>query len=111
MGMTYNGTIEEPRGDYVNLEEGFDGGANGEASTSSGCAGGEGGWCWSLWWWLKLVLLATFLGVLAAVFCKWVGPFFMDKVIFLLGNTLNVDNFYGFLNLVFRFFLLERLNY
>lgn len=81
MGMTYNGTIEEPRGDYVKLEEGFDGGANGEASTSSGCAGGDGGWCWSLWWWLKLVLVLTFLGVLAAVVCKWIGPFFMDKEI------------------------------
>ncbi|KAL2547448.1 SNARE associated Golgi protein family [Forsythia ovata] len=80
--MTYDATIEEPRGDYVKLEEGFDGRAQEEASSSSGCdGGGDGGWCWSLWWWLKLILVVTFLGVLAAVIFKWVGPFFMDKEI------------------------------
>ncbi|XP_022845992.1 transmembrane protein 64-like isoform X1 [Olea europaea var. sylvestris] len=77
--MNYNGTIdEEPRGDYLKLEGSFDGGVHGETSTSSGCAGG---WFWSLWWWLRLVLVVTFLGVLAVIFCIWVGPFFMDKEI------------------------------
>ncbi|KAK2989147.1 hypothetical protein RJ640_027221 [Escallonia rubra] len=77
--------VEDNKGDYVILteSEGFDGG---------GCGGGVGaqpstprisgnGRCWSIWWWAKLVLLLTFLGVLAAVFLKWVGPFFMDKEI------------------------------
>ncbi|KAK3012173.1 hypothetical protein RJ639_010472 [Escallonia herrerae] len=77
--------VEDTKGDYVILteSEGFDGG---------GCGGGVGappssprisgnGRCWSIWWWAKLVLLLTFLGVLAAVFLKWVGPFFMDKEI------------------------------
>ncbi|KAE8055186.1 hypothetical protein FH972_012044 [Carpinus fangiana] len=34
-----------------------------------------------LWKFVKLVLLGVFLGVLAAVCIKWVGPFFMDKEI------------------------------
>ncbi|XVF13262.1 hypothetical protein REPUB_Repub08aG0193400 [Reevesia pubescens] len=33
----------------------------------------------SIWYWIKLGILITFLGLLAAVFLKWVGPFFMDK--------------------------------
>lgn len=36
-----------------------------------------GGCLWNL---VKLVLLGVFLGLLAAVCIKWVGPFFMDKV-------------------------------
>ena len=35
-----------------------------------------------LWKWFKLVVLCIFLALLAAVFIKWVGPFFMDKVDF-----------------------------
>ncbi|XP_031253562.1 transmembrane protein 64-like [Pistacia vera] len=35
--------------------------------------------CGSVWYWVKLGLLLTCLGLLAAVFLKWVGPFFMDK--------------------------------
>ncbi|XP_059443323.1 uncharacterized protein LOC132175396 [Corylus avellana] len=34
-----------------------------------------------LWNFVKLVLLGVFLGLLAAVCIKWVGPFFMDKEI------------------------------
>ncbi|GKV38158.1 hypothetical protein SLEP1_g46101 [Rubroshorea leprosula] len=37
------------------------------------------GWRGSLWKWVKLVLLFASLGLLAVVFLKWVGPFFMDK--------------------------------
>nr|KJB20787.1 hypothetical protein B456_003G164800 [Gossypium raimondii] len=33
----------------------------------------------SIWYWIKLGILLTFLGLLVAVFLKWVGPFFMDK--------------------------------
>lgn len=42
-------------------------------------------WRWRgsvVWYWVKLALLFTCLGLLAAVFLKWVGPFFMDKVSF-----------------------------
>ncbi|KAL4324548.1 hypothetical protein GQ457_11G023320 [Hibiscus cannabinus] len=33
----------------------------------------------SIWFWIKLGILFTFIGLLAAVFFKWVGPFLMDK--------------------------------
>nr|XP_027083900.1 transmembrane protein 64-like [Coffea arabica] len=47
------------------------------SSSSSRCSR-----CWySIWWWAKLILLVGFLSVLAAVFFKWIGPFFMDKEI------------------------------
>ncbi|KAK6262991.1 hypothetical protein QUC31_008807 [Theobroma cacao] len=36
-------------------------------------------WRRSIWYWMKLGILIAFLGLLAAVFLKWVGPFFMDK--------------------------------
>lgn len=93
--MTYNAADEEDLRigeDYVKLE---DGGARWQAETSTssccggggggeGASGGGGGWVWSLWWWAKLVLVVLFVAVLGAVFFKWVGPFFMDKVIFVL---------------------------
>lgn len=94
--MTYNAADEDLQleEDYVKLEEGgADGGAHWQAETStSGCCGGGGGgvdtgggeWWWSYWWWAKLVLVVLFVGVLGAVFFKWVGPFFMDKVNFVL---------------------------
>ncbi|KAK9927411.1 hypothetical protein M0R45_024595 [Rubus argutus] len=34
-----------------------------------------------LWYWVRLVLLFMCLGLLAAVFIKWVGPFLMDREI------------------------------
>ena len=37
-------------------------------------------WRRSIWYWIKLGFLFTLIGLLAAVFLKWVGPFFMDKV-------------------------------
>ncbi|KAE8727729.1 hypothetical protein F3Y22_tig00005406pilonHSYRG00503 [Hibiscus syriacus] len=33
----------------------------------------------SIWFWIKLGILFTFIGLLAAVFFKWAGPFLMDK--------------------------------
>lgn len=88
--MTYNAPDEDVRvgADYVKLEDGAKAGAHGKVETStSGCCGGGdadvaavGGWWWSLWWWAKLVLVVLFVGVLGAVFFKWIGPFFMDKV-------------------------------
>ncbi|XVE64964.1 hypothetical protein DITRI_Ditri07aG0143900 [Diplodiscus trichospermus] len=38
-------------------------------------------WGRSIWYWIKLGILFIFIGLLAAVFLKWVGPFFMDKEI------------------------------
>ncbi|CAK9173128.1 unnamed protein product [Ilex paraguariensis] len=65
---------------YVELkgsEEGFRGGA--QCSSSGVMINSR--WWWCLWWWAKLVLVFTFLGVLAAVFLIWVAPFVMDKEI------------------------------
>lgn len=76
---------EDLKGDYVKLG-GDDLGednrfVSGCMSASSSELSYEGNSrCWSLWWWAKLVLVLIFVGVLAAVFLKWVGPFFMDKV-------------------------------
>ncbi|XWS49018.1 hypothetical protein CRYUN_Cryun13aG0127600 [Craigia yunnanensis] len=36
-------------------------------------------WRRSIWHWIKLGILITFIGLLAAVVLKWIGPFFMDK--------------------------------
>lgn len=72
---------EGNNGEYVKLrpgpcdreaEEGF--GRAGEPSSPK-C-----GVCF--WNWLKLVVLCLFLVLLAAIFLKWVAPFFMDKVRF-----------------------------
>ncbi|KAE8672460.1 putative LRR receptor-like serine/threonine-protein kinase [Hibiscus syriacus] len=40
----------------------------------------------SIWFWIKLGILFTFIGLLTAVFFKWVGPFLMDKEIMPLIN-------------------------
>ncbi|KAG6418827.1 hypothetical protein SASPL_121033 [Salvia splendens] len=66
-------------GDYVKLEGG---GAQCQPETSSSDCCDDGGWLWSLWWWAKLLLVVLFVAVLGAVFFKWIGPFFMDKVKF-----------------------------
>lgn len=87
---------EDPNGEYVKLkdgelEEGYGGIADmglgvgpaspfssSSPSCSSSCCSSR---CWwSIWWWAKLILVVGFLAVLAAVFFKWIGPFFMDKV-------------------------------
>uniref|UniRef100_A0A2N9EWB6 Uncharacterized protein n=1 Tax=Fagus sylvatica TaxID=28930 RepID=A0A2N9EWB6_FAGSY len=49
---------------------------------------GRGGYWWK---WFKLVVLCIFLGLLAAVFIKWVGPFFMDKVFVELPSAWDFD--------------------
>lgn len=63
-------------GDYEKLrqpaeceEEGF-----GDVEPSTPRRGGL------IWFWVKVALTCVVLGVLAGVFLKWVGPFFMDKV-------------------------------
>ncbi|KAE8675687.1 Leucine-rich repeat protein kinase family protein isoform 1 [Hibiscus syriacus] len=40
----------------------------------------------SIWEWIKLGILLIIVGLLAAVFLKWVGPFFMDKELMPLVN-------------------------
>lgn len=37
-------------------------------------------WRGLVWYWIKLALLFSCLGLLAGVCLKWVWPFFMDKV-------------------------------
>lgn len=90
--MTYDVNVEEVRqievniddlkGDYVIMRE-----SEGQIGESEEVTGSNSmmmtisrWWC-LIWWWAKLILLVLFLGVLAAVFFKWVGPFFMDKEI------------------------------
>lgn len=74
-----NDALEESSGDCI----GGDGSTSSEAAEAVVAVGCEvGGRWWSFWWWAKLLLLLVFLGVLAAVFLIWVGPFFMDKVAF-----------------------------
>lgn len=87
---------ENPNGDYVKLDDPKSEGGYCEVhvglpvvcppSSSSSSSSSSGGstscssrW-WSIWWWAKLILLGAFVGVLVAVFFKWIGPFFMDKV-------------------------------
>lgn len=81
--------IEDPRDDYVILNEqedlGGGGGGRGRgsslpsSSSSMGCASvGVSFWC-CLWWWAKLVLVFIFLAVLGVCFFLWIGPFLMNK--------------------------------
>ncbi|XP_057775645.1 uncharacterized protein LOC130994606 isoform X2 [Salvia miltiorrhiza] len=93
--MTYNAGHGDLRleVDYVKLEVGGGGGADGgaqclkeEVSPSCGVGGAGGEWWWLLWWWAKLLLVALFIGVLLAVFLKWIGPFVMEKEIIPLIN-------------------------
>ncbi|KAG6383931.1 hypothetical protein SASPL_156280 [Salvia splendens] len=65
--------------DYVKLAVGVGGGAQCLNEASPSCGGGGQWWSW-LWWWAKLLLVALFIGILLAVFLKWIGPFVMEKV-------------------------------
>lgn len=58
------------KGDYLKLRE-YEEGEPGSPRRWS---------CGKVWYWVKLVFFLTSVGLLAAVFIKWVGPFFMDKV-------------------------------
>ncbi|GAA0151084.1 hypothetical protein LIER_09878 [Lithospermum erythrorhizon] len=100
--LKLSGQAEEHGGDGLQKREG-EGDIDSESACSSsseegwwgvGCwngsyccdTSGGGSFWWSLWWWAKLVLLFIFLGVLAAVFLKWICPLFMDKEIIPLLN-------------------------
>ncbi|XP_010533740.1 PREDICTED: uncharacterized protein LOC104809436 [Tarenaya hassleriana] len=82
--MTYSDAVEETvpelrlrledtnNGDYVKLRGSSDGG-DGFLAESSGRSRG------SLLFWVKFIFLFACVGVLAALFIKWVAPFFIDK--------------------------------
>lgn len=73
--------IEDPKGDYVNLIEtevdDFNNNCNGVGDSGLVLRSSR---CWLVWWWARLIILLIFVGLLAAVFSKWVGPFVMNKV-------------------------------
>ncbi|KAJ7952422.1 TVP38/TMEM64 family membrane protein [Quillaja saponaria] len=72
--MRIGSECDDNNGDYVKLRESPE---DSEAVTDPPSSGRRG----SFWYWVKLVLAFMFLGLLAGVFFKWVGPFFMDKEI------------------------------
>jgi uncharacterized membrane protein YdjX (TVP38/TMEM64 family) len=78
------GKIEDKKGDYVILRE-SEGFSEGDCAQSSSSRSNCRRW-WLIWWWAKLVLVLAFVGVLIAVFIKWIGPFIMDKEIIPLIN-------------------------
>ncbi|KAF9689428.1 hypothetical protein SADUNF_Sadunf01G0091200 [Salix dunnii] len=67
---------DNSKGDYVDLRD--ENGA-GERCNHCGCCWGFGGSVF--WYWVKLAVTFTFLGLLAAACVKWVSPFVMDKEI------------------------------
>lgn len=79
--------IEDPKGDYVNLKgtevENVDDNYNGVGDSDLVLTSSS--W-WLVWWWARLIILLIFVGLLAAVFFKWVGPFVMNKGIIPLLN-------------------------
>lgn len=82
--------IEDPHGEYVNLREAevqnvddMDIYNDGVGESGSGMSSNR---CWLVWWWARLIILLIFVGLLAAVFIKWVGPFVMNKEIIPLLN-------------------------
>lgn len=79
--------IDDPNGEYVNLKEAevqiVDDFNNGLGDSDLVVRSSR---CWLVWWWARLIILLIFVGVLAAVFFKWVGPFVMDKEIIPLLN-------------------------
>ncbi|GAA0168035.1 hypothetical protein LIER_22847 [Lithospermum erythrorhizon] len=81
--------VVDQKGDFLKLN-GEDEESSGSSSSiigSSCCSTrGIGSFWWSFWWWARLMLVFVFLGVLAAVFLKWVCPFFMDKEVIPLIN-------------------------
>ena len=78
LGLRFGGGGDN--GGYVKLTMGpeefgpAEGGFGGSPEPSSPTNGR------SWWYWARFVLLLACGGLLAAVFIKWIGPFFMDKV-------------------------------
>ena len=63
-------------GDYVKLRGGSD---EEEEESPAGCWIGS---VTSVWFWVKLISLVAFLGLLAFVIIKWIAPFLIEKVCF-----------------------------
>ncbi|KAG2297801.1 hypothetical protein Bca52824_034273 [Brassica carinata] len=67
--------IEDPEnGDYVKLRGGSEEGE--EEGSEAGCSIGS---VTSVWFWVKLISLVAFLGLLAFVIIKWIAPFLIEK--------------------------------
>ncbi|KAK4748564.1 hypothetical protein SAY87_015150 [Trapa incisa] len=62
----------DDKGDYVDL---------GDCETGGLPPSQRRTWGGFLWYWVKLALLFSFLGLLAGVCLKWVWPYFMEKEI------------------------------
>ncbi|KAI9174028.1 hypothetical protein LWI28_010549 [Acer negundo] len=75
-GNNNNNNNNNNNGDYVKLRDFEEEGIGSPRRCS----------CRSLWFWFKLFSLFTCLVLLAGVFLKWVGPFFMDKEVIPLIN-------------------------
>ncbi|CAK7335383.1 unnamed protein product [Dovyalis caffra] len=67
---------DNSKGNYVNLR---DENGVGKRCNRYGCCWGFGGSVF--WYWVKLALVLTFFGLMAAACFMWVGPFVMDKEI------------------------------
>lgn len=50
----------------------------------------------SVCYWVKLAIFVSCLGFLAAAFIIWVGPFFMDKVVYSVFSIYCLHVFYLF---------------
>lgn len=69
--------IEDNNGDYVKLGPGAVDDSPPAAAEEEPSAPGRRS---ALWFWVKLVVVILFVGSLAVVVIKWVGPYFIDKV-------------------------------
>ncbi|RXI01103.1 hypothetical protein DVH24_001337 [Malus domestica] len=70
---------EDGKGDYMKLGDGDRGGCGTAEGFEAEVEPPSTRKLASLWYWVRLVLLVMCLGLLAGVFAKWVGPYFMDN--------------------------------
>ncbi|KAM1034547.1 hypothetical protein PS1_038241 [Malus domestica] len=72
---------EDDKGDYAKLVDGDRGGCGTAEGFEAVAEPASPRKLASFWYWVRLVLLVMCLGLLAGIFAKWVGPYFMDKEI------------------------------
>ncbi|XP_017180658.3 uncharacterized protein [Malus domestica] len=70
---------EDDKGDYAKLGDGDRGGCGTAEGFEAVAEPASPRKLASFWYWVRLVLLVMCLGLLAGIFAKWVGPYFMDK--------------------------------
>nr|XP_017180658.2 uncharacterized protein LOC103405742 isoform X1 [Malus domestica] len=70
---------EDDKGDYAKLVDGDRGGCGTAEGFEAVAEPASPRKLASFWYWVRLVLLVMCLGLLAGIFAKWVGPYFMDK--------------------------------